>query len=321
MSVYTFHEANAFTRQGMAVIGNPAAICLVDRFPEDRVMAQAALILASPMTSFVCRTNDPLVFDIRHFSPDGNENHVCGHATLAAAEVLARENPSLRQGGEVTFRLNPRYAINADNKFTTFIRGRDISLVMPAVMELQQIDDPVFYQSLAAALRIAEEDIVKPVYYAPRIINYVVELKDQDSLLRMSPDYERLKDLARTPAYAHEGIMATAKAQTPGYDIMNRVFLPIIGVDEDLACGSANCSLLPYWTLRRAGVFDPAKRDFRALFPYPPRLHENMVGGIQDLYIDQLKEEVTVTAQAAYQGSRTLTLIPSGPAPQKGPSP
>lgn len=283
-------------------------------------MNHAAKTLGAPMTSFLQRTPDPLVYDIRHFSPDGNENHICGHATLAAAEHLACLHPVLRQNMDVTFRLNPKYAINTDNAFRATINGDDITLVMPAITELQRMDDPSFYTQLADSLNVAEEDIVKPCYYAPRIINYVVELKDQGLLLAVNPDFKKLKAFA-AGQFPHEGIMLTTPAQMPGFDLLTRVFLPIIGVDEDVACGSSNCSIIPYWTMFRSSAFPPGKQDFTALFPYPPRMHENFVGGVQNLHMDLVKKEIRLTGQAEWQKTHSLDLAPKRSSLGKAPPP
>lgn len=319
--VLEFHELNAFTKKGMAVTGNPAAICLVDEFPSEQEMGEAAKILGAPMTSFVRKTKDPLTYDIRHFSPDGLENHVCGHATLAAAEYLARENPKLRQGQDITFRLNPRYAINTENAFHARIHGDDITLTIPAVTELEEVTDPDFYSLLADALNIAENDIVKPCYYAPRIINYVVALKDEKTLINMKPDFAKLTALAQSEKFPHEGIMATTKSETlPDFDLLTRVFLPVIGVDEDVACGSANCSIIPYWLQHRSEAFNPGKKDFNILFPYPPQLDEQTVGGVQTLHYNIATKEIQLTGQASWHQFHRIDLNPR-PAAPKPPAP
>ncbi len=320
MTYLVFNDVNAFTDRAMRATGNPAAICLVDHFPADQVMEQAAFRLKSPMTSFVRITDDPHIFEIRHFSPDGKENHVCGHATLAAAEVVARRNPDLRQGQTVTFKLNPKFAINAANAFTAQIKGRDIHLTVPAVTEMEEVQDKKFYTLLADALGLSEQDFTGPAYYVPRIINYVVGLKDQDTLIRMKPDFAKLKSLAASAEFPHEGIMATTQSQISGFDILTRVFLPIIDVDEDVACGSANCSVVPYWAMKRAGSFDAAKTTFRSLFPYPPTMHDNKVGGVQELTLHPDSAEITVKGQAKFQRTIAMNITPRPQAPA-GPKP
>lgn len=297
-----FYEICAFSDDRMNAIGNPAAICFVHNFPDEKTMGAAAVKLKRPMTSFIRPCEEGRAFEIRHFSPaEGEENHVCGHATVAAAEFLAIKYPHLRNGGEILFRLNPKFGINSGNACKVFIQGRDISIAMPAIMEMQRVDDSEFYTLLTDALGIRQDDIHTPSYYAPRIINYVVAFDDQDVLLRMKPDFRKLENLARSEKFQHEGIMATVKSRIPNFDVITRVFLPITGVDEDVACGSANCSVIPYWAQIRTNEFPPEKNEFRGLFPYPPRMHENVVGGTQHIVIDRIKEEITIRGQATFK--------------------
>jgi PhzF family phenazine biosynthesis protein len=305
---YVFDIINAFSRADCRAIGNPASICLVEQFPGDNVMGDAARKLGSPMTSFMTRGDQPDSFNIRHFSPDGAENHVCGHATVAASEFLARLHPEYRQGREIAFRLNPRYAINADNEFRAFIQGPDITLTMPAISELERVDDPAFYTQLAKALGIRKRDIDGTAYYAPRIINYVIGIRSEKKLQSITPDFNRLAALARSVEFPHEGIMLTAKPKSGPYDLMSRVFLPVIGVDEDIACGSSMCSIVPYWVLKQQNAFPSDKRAFSNLFIYPPAKVNGNVGGVQHVQMDDKKGEIRLTGQASYQRQITLSL-------------
>lgn len=309
-SRYSFANINAFTQAGSDAIGNPASICLVDAFPDDDVMGQSAKLLGTPMTSFLTATSAPDTYSIRHFSPDGVENHVCGHASIAAAEFLARQNPDYRAGRDVTFKLNPKYAINADNSFHARIKDRDITLIIPLINELERVDDPGFYTRLARALGIRKQDIDGPAYYAPRIINYVVGIKDEAVLRSIKPDFNKLVALARSKKFTHEGIMLTAKPQTGPFDLTTRVFLPVIGVDEDIACGSSMCSVIPYWAMKRAGAFPDDKQEFTNLFSYPPCSDKGQVGGIQKIFMEAAKGQIHLTGQATYHGDSTIDRHP-----------
>jgi len=42
----------------------------------------------------------------------------------------------------------------------------------------------------------------------------------------------------------------TARATTLGLDIVSRVFVPDVGIDEDPVTGSAHCALAPYWSAK-----------------------------------------------------------------------
>jgi PhzF family phenazine biosynthesis protein len=303
----TFQEIRAFTQTGVKALGNPAMVTLVDEFPDDKAMGKMAKTLASPMTTFIKPTTAPGVYDLRHFSPDGGECHICGHATMAAAEFLAREKPELRKNGQITFKLNPKFGVSDKSEIIAVINGNDISMTMPAVTELQPITDPEFYKIISAGLKVAESEITKPAYFAPRTRDLVIAFHDQDVLLTLQPDFKALKEMALKGKYIHEGLMGTAKSTIAGYDIVNRVFLPGINVNEDIACGSANCSIIPFWALKTTGIFDPSQKDFRVLYPYPPGAKDE-VGGVQQLHLEAAKKEIVLTGQALYAKTVALGL-------------
>ncbi len=75
---------DAFTDRPFA--GNPAAVCLLDRYPDDDWMQSVAREMNLSETAFVVRRGDG-DWDLRWFSPTV-EVDLCGHATLASAHVL-----------------------------------------------------------------------------------------------------------------------------------------------------------------------------------------------------------------------------------------
>jgi len=300
-----FYEVRAFTKKGHTVIGNPATVTLVDAFPDDKTMGEAAKKLASPMTTFVRPTEDAKVFEIRHFSPDGDECHICGHATMAAVGLLMRENPGLRNGGEIVFLMNPKFGVSDESRIRARIDGETISLKMPAILDLQPITDPEFYKVLCGGLRVPESALKKPAYFAPRIRDLVVAFNDPDVLLALDPDFPKLKKMATEGKYVHEGLMGTALSNIPGFDVINRVFLPGIDVNEDIACGSGNCSVIPYWALK-SGDFTGVS-DFSVVYPYPPG-GKGRVGGIQRISLDTSLAQILLAGEASVGAATPLSL-------------
>ena len=75
---------DAFTDVPFA--GNPAAVALVDTFPDDVVMQSVAREMNLSETAFVVARGDG-DHDLRWFTPT-TEVELCGHATLAAAHLL-----------------------------------------------------------------------------------------------------------------------------------------------------------------------------------------------------------------------------------------
>jgi len=314
--MHRFFVLNAFADQAHNAAGNPAAICVVDEFPPDEYMAESARRIGTPMTSFVRCTDDPWTFEIRHFTPGGVEDRICGHATLAASALLAIVYPHVKDR-EVTMKLNPRFNINAANAFKIRIGDEQITMTLPAMDNLEAVEDPEFYSTVADILGIDENDIVRPAYFSPLIENYLIELKDEQALLAMKPDFARLRQFGLTSEkFPNEGIMATALASRPGFDLVGRVFQPVLDVNEDAACGSANCLVLPYWTLKRPEALPPGKTTFRALFPVNP--YGPGAGGAQTLSIDLQEKTIQLGGKAVYM--REVFPWPK-PAPAPAPKP
>lgn len=307
MGALRFEWLNAFTHRGMDVQGNPATISIRSRFPSESDMKRAAALLGTNMTSFVVPAGQKDSYYIRHFSPDGEENHVCGHATIAAAESLARKYPEYRKGADITFLLNKKYSINDDNAFPAHIKGDDITLTMPAIMNLEAADDR-FRARLLKALGVFRDESIGKAYYAPRIDNYILEVKDPKVLESITPNFNRLAKLAKSHDFPHEGVMLTSKACGGQIDLITRVFLPVIGVNEDVACGSSMCSVIPYWTTYSGGDFAQGKNSFVNVFPYPPGGGQGRLGGVQKIDIDSEKAVIKLTGQATYHG---IVKIPS----------
>src|SRR5471030_1369170 len=80
---FTLFHADAFTDRPFA--GNPAAVCLLPTWKEDRWLQAVAGEMNLPMTAFLVKQADH--FGLRWFTPTV-EVDLCGHATLAAAHIL-----------------------------------------------------------------------------------------------------------------------------------------------------------------------------------------------------------------------------------------
>src|SRR5438128_7908594 len=83
-----FYIVDAFTAEPFS--GNPAAVYLLDVFPDDKWpgdawLSRVAREMNQSETAFLVRNVDG--FDLRWFTPLV-EVDLCGHATLASAHVL-----------------------------------------------------------------------------------------------------------------------------------------------------------------------------------------------------------------------------------------
>ena len=77
------YHLDAFTTRVFA--GNPAAVMLLEQFPDDALLQQIAAENNLSETAFLVREGND--YRLRWFTPK-TEVPVCGHATLASAAVV-----------------------------------------------------------------------------------------------------------------------------------------------------------------------------------------------------------------------------------------
>ena len=81
----TFFQIDAFADRPFS--GNPAAVCILANWPEDRWMQQFAAEMNLSETAFLVRRDSQDEHELRWFTP-AVEVALCGHATLARAHEL-----------------------------------------------------------------------------------------------------------------------------------------------------------------------------------------------------------------------------------------
>src|SRR6202158_5582663 len=218
------YQVDAFTDQPFA--GNPAAVCPLPlpAFPAAGWMQAVTREMNVAATAFLVRRGDGPEFDLRWFTP-ATELELCGHATLASAHVLWETGAV---AAAAAIRLHTRSGVLGATR-----RGEWIELALPAAPGGALAEPPP---------RLSEILGASPVWVGTNRFGLVVELADEAALRALAPDP---RGLAALP---YRGVLVTARAATPGYDMLSRFFAPALGIDEDSVTGSAHCSLGPYWT-------------------------------------------------------------------------
>jgi len=213
-----FH-VDAFTSR--VFHGNPAAVVLLDgMWLADEVMQAIAAEHNLPMTAFV-RWGKRERFGLRWFSAT-REYELCGHATLAAANVMWTHDGV--KGKSLTFET-------ASGDVPVTRDGDRYTLSFAAVQaKKSQVSD-----SLCAAL--GREPV--EVYQAKTILAVFENKRDV---------HELEPDMSRLAALDARGVIVTAPGA--GHDFVSRFFGPQIGFPEDAVTGSAHCTLVPYWAER-----------------------------------------------------------------------
>ncbi len=203
--------------------GNPAAVCLLGEPLDDERMQSIAFELGIAETAYLVPGDDPATFALRWFTP-ATEVDLCGHATLAAAHAL-------REGGTVDG-TSPLTFHTRSGPLRAAFAGDRIELDFPA--------DPVTPGPLPDPLKEQWPDAVVAVGHTS-FFCFVV-LSSAEAVRDYVPD---LGAIAATGANA---LLLTAAAQPgSGADYVLRVFGTNVGIDEDPATGSAQCTAGPYW--------------------------------------------------------------------------
>lgn len=221
------YQVDAFASQVFA--GNPAAVCLLDRWVDDPILQAVAAENNLPETAFLVRNAQG--FDLRWFTPV-SEVALCGHATLASAFVL------------FSYQKWPEEHI----RFQTRKSGELMVTKRDDLFEMDFPARPAYAQAppagLNEALRVTPQEVLGSAE------DLLVVLDSERTVKAVQPDFFALEHVAC------RGIIITARGDRS--DFVSRFFAPRVGIPEDPVTGSAHCVLVPYW----AGVL--RKNDFHA---------------------------------------------------------
>ncbi|MGJ8685863.1 MAG: PhzF family phenazine biosynthesis protein [Spongiibacteraceae bacterium] len=209
--------------------GNPAAVCPLDSWLDDAMMQSIAAENNLSETAFFVGANGK--YELRWFTPV-DEVDLCGHATLASAQVIMTElEPDCSQ---ITF----------STRSGDLYVGRDgdtYIMDFPARVP-RTVDVPA---ALLAAVSIAPQAVLADE-------DYLLIYNSQSDIEQLKVDLEKLK---RIPL---RGVIVTS----PGDDVdfVSRFFAPKLAIDEDPVTGSAHCALTPYWAEKMAKTKFVAKQ-------------------------------------------------------------
>ena len=212
-------QLDAFTSPRAA--GNPAAVVVLEEFPDDALMQAVAAEVGLAETAFAVPSGDR--YRLRWFTPVV-EVPLCGHATLATgAVVLERLEPGRR---DVVFDT-------ASGPLVVAREGSAYRMDLPA-RTVRPVPAP---PELSAALGTA------PLETAVDGGNYLALLPRAEDVRSLAPDIAAIARLDRT------GVVVTA-AGDDGHDFVSRYFAPAKGIPEDPVTGGAHCALVPFWAPR-----------------------------------------------------------------------
>lgn len=202
--------------------GNQAAVMPLDAWLPDAVLQAIGEENLFAETAFVVPdASGAADYELRWFTPT-SEVRLCGHATLASGHVLLT-----RDGGEqVTFRTRQAGVLEVRRSDAGYEVG------LPAIPTTPGAWPEAVALLGAAPLEVwRSQDRYNVFLYA-----------DEAQVRALDPDLRALG------ALGNDQFVCTAPGRDT--DVVSRVFVPGVGVDEDSVTGSAHAVLTPFWVPR-----------------------------------------------------------------------
>lgn len=229
--------------------GNPAGVHWSEQLPSPTRMQNIASELnlsetafispdhehtTAPRNSLFASSEEANRYLIRYYSPK-KEIPLCGHATLAASQVLFEQS---RVEQSETQQLNFQTASGL--KLRVQRKGQGIEMQFPVYSLAAAIAPPAMLDALG----------ISAVLYSGFNVEtqiLLIEIASADQLRNLTPDYSALLEscdfINGSPLH---GVSITARADDE-FDFHSRFFWPWSGGNEDPVTGGTHTFLAKYW--------------------------------------------------------------------------
>ncbi len=213
------YQIDAFANKVFS--GNPAAVCPLEEWLDDKLMQQIAMENNLAETAFFVKQGDE--YNIRWFTPTV-EVDLCGHATLASAFVLF-------------------YYENYMDNTISFQSYRSGTLIVRREGELLILNFPTdILNRVDATPALLDAFNMKPLEIYRGKTDYLFIFQKEEDILGIQPCLDHITQL--------DGRGVIVSAQGKDVDFVSRFFAPQVGINEDPVTGSAHTTLTPYWAKR-----------------------------------------------------------------------
>ncbi len=209
------YTVDAFTDKIFS--GNPAAVCVLDKWLDEKTMMNLAMENNLSETAFVVKT-DRGRYHLRWFTPT-KEIDLCGHATLATSFIL--------------FNF---YEKDADKIIYDTLSGE---LIVTRKGDMFEVDFPVYQMKKVPVTDEMEAAIGTRPIEAYMARDLVCVLSNEEEVLKYDPDPIKTAKL--------DGLLLHTTAKGTETDTVMRSFAPKLAVTEDPVCGSGHCHTMVIW--------------------------------------------------------------------------
>lgn len=194
--------------------GNPCGVVVLTHWLADAELLAITQDIDQPVTSFIVEKDGQ--FFLRWFSKTGEIN-LCGHGSLGAGAVVLSH-----------YKLDSVVFDTKHGQLTISLMNGLYRIELPSWSgNTVTLPDCLSELNANAVETFATRDLV-------------VVLASPNDVANFKPNIEKISMLSD-----YHALIVTARSSDQGYVL--RYFAPSIGIDEDSATGSAQCSLAPYW--------------------------------------------------------------------------
>ena len=206
---------DAFTNKPFS--GNPAAVCVMERWPSEESMMKLAMENNLSETAFIVK--EDAGYRLRWFTP-ATEVELCGHATLASSFVIL----TFYEPGSDAVRLNTLSGVLTIRKHGVLFEMNFPTYELKEIPVTEEMEQAFGVRPVKAVLGL----------------DLVCVFESEDQVRTMKPNQELLAQI--------EGRIQNATARGKETDCVSRSFCPKLGIAEDPVCGSAHCQIADYWS-------------------------------------------------------------------------
>jgi PhzF family phenazine biosynthesis protein len=210
-----YYHIDAFTKSVFS--GNPAGVCILKDWLPDSMMLNIARENGLAETAFIIGNQSS--YQIRWFTPD-IEMDLCGHATLAAAHVVAN---FLEKTNRIAF-------YSKTDRIDIDISDGRIAMKLPRRPASATVAPQILLDSVS----------IKPIAVL-KARDYLFIYRDENDVRNIQINTEIFNQINLDPG----GLCVSSLGQS--VDFVSRYFTPQSTILEDPVTGSAHCSLVPYW--------------------------------------------------------------------------
>lgn len=208
--------------------GSPTGVVVFETLPSSAQLLSLAGELQFPVSTFIQKSNAQH-YQIKYFTPI-TEIPACGHATLAAAQVVF----DLARSTQVSFNTIE------DIRIDVALKDGIVWMTYPRYGLEKYTSNPALLKALG---------VTNPLYigFCPQLESLFIEIADPITLRTLQPDFSQL--VAVDPDLKEVVVMSSS--DDAAYDFLLRSFCPWIGIDEDPVTGSVHSVLAPYWSKKQ----------------------------------------------------------------------